>query len=346
MKKYKILVLEDRSYYKGLMDFDEKLYDIQYNGLKYYKSDLKQYDLIISFNYLSDLGNFIIVKAKVQGVKSLLLADGIIEWSNLFNNKDVLDKNLKLFHPILHDYFFCVGKQEAFYFNSLGQKTFNYIPTRMKNIKSIKSKTNKSNASTYDFLLTTANTPYHNDAEKNILLKVFKQIMKELDNMQCSYAFRIYNEFLIEELKISKSENFIEGKFDYIFNDFKCLITTPSSIIISAMECIKPVAQIIYRDTPLFLQSGWMITSLNIDTTIKSMLKIEKERMNFQLYQLEYYNSDKADIKDVILLPKEKIDLTNDFNKRIYNMLQSKFNFNIENLVMRLYLKIKYFITR
>jgi hypothetical protein len=78
MKKYKILVLEDRSDYKGLMDFDEKLYDIQYNGLKYYKSDLKQFDLIISFNFLSDLGNFIITKAKVQGVKSLLLADGII----------------------------------------------------------------------------------------------------------------------------------------------------------------------------------------------------------------------------------------------------------------------------
>jgi hypothetical protein len=344
MKKYKILVLEDRIDYKGLMDFDEKLYDIQYNGLKYYKSDLKQFDLIISFNFLSDLGNFIITKAKVQGVKSLLLADGIIEWSNLFNNKDFLDKNLKLFHPILHDYFFCVGKQEAFYFNSLGQKTHNYIPTRMKNTESSKSnmnKTNKSNPGTYDFLLTTANTPYHNDAEKNILLKVFKQIIKELDNMQCSYAFRISNEFLIKELKISKSDNFIEGKFDYIFNNFKCLITTPSSIIFSAMECIKPVAQIIYRDTPLFLQSGWMITSLNIDTTIKSMLNNEKERMNFQSYQLEYYNPDKGDIKDVISLPKEKTHLTNDFNMRIYNMIQSKYNFNLEYFARKIFLKFK-----
>ena len=63
--------------------------------------------------------------------------------------------------------------------------------------------------------------------------------------------------------------------------------------------------------------------------------------MNFQLYQLEYYNSDKADVKDVILLPKEKTNLSKDFNTRIYNMIQSKFNFNIEYFARKIFLKFK-----
>ena len=48
--------------------------------------------------------------------------------------------------------------------------------------------------------------------------------------------------------------------------------------------------------------------------------------MNFQLNQVEYYNSDKSDIKDVMLLLKEKIHVSEDFNTRIYNIIQSKFN--------------------
>ena len=336
MRKYSLLVIEDKSYYDHLLDFDSELFHVEYSGLRHYKSDLRKFDLIISFNYLSDLGNYIIVKAKIQNVRTLLLSDGIIEWSNMFSNSKFTKKNLKLFHPIIHDYFFCVGSNESSYFNSLGQKTYNYIPNRMKT-----KETKSTNAKKIDFLLTTANTPYHNLSEKRILIKILKNILQDMKKNEYSFAFRIYDRSLIEELNILEHQNFIKNDFNTTFNQFKCLITTPSSIIISAIKQKKPVAQIIYRDTPLFLQSGWMITSLNVDSTIKSMLNHEVERMDFQLWQLNSYINESGDVSKIISRDKEKTNVSEHFNTRLENLIQSKYNINFEYLVRRLFLKFK-----
>lgn len=331
---YKILVIEDHQYYRNLLDFDENIYDVTYNGLRFYKSDLSKYDLVISFNFFSDLGNMVILKAKLQGVKTLLVVDGILEWSNMFNNKDVIKKNIFQFHPIIHDYFFCVGRTEALYFESLGQKTRNYIPIRMNNTKKITLQNPK-----HDFLITTANTAYHNQKEKTLLIATLKKIKTDLDNLNLTFGFRIIDEFLIKELDITN--NYIAENFSDTIKNFKCLITTPSSIIVTAMELNIPVAQIIYRDCPIFVQSGWIISNLNLDSTYDSMLKFEKERMDFQKFQLQNYFNSNADILEIVSAPPQKKIKKIDYDTRLYNMINSRYNFNIEFFARKIYLFLK-----
>lgn len=339
MKKPKILVLEDRIYYRGLIEFDEKLYNVEYNGLKYYKSNLNQFDLIVSFDFIGDLGNFIITKAKIQGVKTLLIADGILEWSNMFNNKKVLSKNLKLFHPILHDYFFCVGEIEASYFRSLGQKTKNYIPIRMNSTKNKMNSTKSMANSKHDFLITTANTAYHNQKEKTLLITILKKIKKDLEKSNLTYGFRLFDKSLLKELGLS--DNYISDNFSDTLKNFKCLISTPSSIIITAMELNIPVAQIIYRDSPIFVQSGWLISNLNFDSTFDSMLKFEKERMDFQRFQIQNYLNCQSDISEIVKSPLNENKKKIEFDIRLYNMINSRYNFNIEYIFRKMYLFLK-----
>lgn len=335
LEKYNILVLEHRNYYEGLLDFDQSIYNVTFGGLKLYKSNLKQFDLIVSFNFLSDLGNFMIIKAINQGVKTLLVSDGIIDWSNMFGNKVFKAKNLKLFHPILHDYFFCVGKNETSYFRSQGQETYSYVPKRMEIKNDIFSKKNQ-----YDFLITTSNTPYHDEIEKQVLLKILNELVKFLNKYGYSFGFRIYDDFLKKKLKISETNNFTSGDFGTIFNNFKCLITTPSSIIITAMQFDKPVAQIIYRDTPLFVQSGWLITSLNIDSTLVSMHNKNRERMQFQSWQIQNY-SPENDILSLVSSFKEKKIKPIDYDTRLFNLLNSKYNINFEYFFRKIYVRLK-----
>lgn len=331
---YKILVVEDHLYYKNLLDFDVNIFDVTYNGLRFYKSDLSKYDLVISFNFFSDLGNMIILKAKLQGVKTLLVNDGILEWSNMFNNKNVLNKNTPQFHPIMHDYFFCVGRTEALYFESLGQKTYNYIPIRMNNTKTIKRPEPK-----HDFLITTANTPYHNRKEKTLLIATLKKIKRDLDGLKLSYGFRVFDEFLIKELAIT--DNYITENFSDTIKNFKCLITTPSSIMVTAMELNIPVAQIIYRDCPIFVQSGWIISNLNLDSTFYSMLNQEKERMDFQKFQVQNYFNSNADILELVSAAPPKNIKKIDYDAKLYNMINSWYNFNFEFFARKIYLYLK-----
>ena len=103
MKKYNVLFLEDKLYYDSLISLDLNKYKPTYNGMSFYKSSDKKllsYDLIINFTFNSDLVNFIINRAKNLNIKTVLLADGIFEWSNAFQNPVFKKKKIKLFHPI------------------------------------------------------------------------------------------------------------------------------------------------------------------------------------------------------------------------------------------------------
>jgi len=340
MKKNRVLVLESESYYTKLIDFDEEKYVIEYDGLRYYKKDLSIFDLVISFNCLSDLANYVIQKARLSGVKTLLIADGVIDWNNMFKNYLFQKKKKKLFHPIHHDYFFCVGEQETNYFNSYGKKTFKYFPKRMKISK--RSKVQKKVKK--NFLITTANTPFYNDSEKIILTRLLKNIVNTMNKLGLTYGFRIYNSHLIQELSIGLSENYIKEDFDTTAIEFSCLITTPSSISISGMILKMPVGQILYRDSPLFVQSGWIIANTNLKETFNSMLAEDEDRMKYQNWQVLGYTSNTNTLDDVLDIERTHNIKTDHVNATMHRLLSSKFNFNMEFFVRRIYLKIKKYL--
>lgn len=338
MKKIRVLALESESYYTKLIDFDNEKYIVVYDGLRYYKKDLSIFDLVISFNCLSDLANYMIHKARLSGVKTLLIADGVIDWNNMFKNPLFLKKRQKLFHPIIHDYFLCVGEQETDYFKNLGNNAYKYFPKRMKSSKK------NNDCKKFNFLITTANTPFFNETERIILTETLKNLVQTLNKLDLTYGFRIYNPYLIKELDIKPSKNFIKDNFENTVAKFTCLITTPSSISVTGMTLGMPVGQILYRDSPLFVQTGWIIANFNLEETLISMIDEDEYRMKYQDWHTKSYTS-KNNTLDDILMDKNTENVTQEyFESAMYRLLRSKFNFNFEFFARSVYLKIKKYL--
>jgi hypothetical protein len=348
LKRRKILLIEDKEYYERLgvlKNLNTQKYEIEFNGLKRYKmtdDEIATYYAIISILYTNPISNLLILKAKKNGVRTILLCDGVIDWANLFKNPMQLKYNLKLYHPIIHDLFVCVGEDEKEYFESLGNEVVKFMPKRIiNNFKKIPLPHKNK------FLITTANTAYFDDIEKEFLLDLIQETIKELNKLNIDFIYRIYDKYLIERLDINESDNYVGGSFDEVLELSSAVITTPSSISINAMYHERPVGHFLYRDTPMFIQSGWLVSkSFPISDTLISINMKSSERMDFQNYQIKKYlkENDESNILEEVLEREtsNKDDaIINYINSNLYNIVNSKFNINFEYLFRKHYLKLK-----
>lgn len=345
MKKKKILFLEPKLYYEELgivENIDSSIYEVEFDGNKNYKiSDekIKEYSYVVSTLYHDELSNFMIIKAIKNGVPTILFSDGIIEWANMFEHPFINKKGYKLYHPILHHYFYCVGSLEKRYFDFLGVQAYQYVPKRL-----ISNRTKIPIKSSGEILITTANTAYFNEGEYRLLIKLMKEILDKLKDKKDHVWFRIFDNKIVEDLKISPDRNLIEGSFESVLERFDIVISTPSSIVLNSMYHDRAVAQIIYRDCPIFIQSGWMITNgENVIRTIDSMIKRDEYRMNFQRFIVSEYikNWNEKDIFNVEKYYDINLHRNLFIEKTLYNLLNSKANFNISYFIRRIYLKYR-----
>jgi hypothetical protein len=300
------------------------------------KQSLKHYDLILSANYVSPISNFLTIKAMQEGVKTAILADGLFEWGNAYSNSKIKKYKVNLHNPIMHDVFYCVGKVEEMYFNYLGYNAIQYEP-KILNMNTTQIKQPNDNV----FLITTANTPYFNDYEMDNLVLLIESVIDSLEILNFKYFFRIFDQELIKRLKIQKSRNFCEGGFSKALKKCDFVISTPSSIVVESMYHQRPVAQLIYRDSPHIMQSGWAIfNSNNTNKTLQSMIKKDNDRIEFQNFQVTQYKSDVNIFTETRQSSRNK-KLKLLLDQHLFNMLNSSFNFNFEYLARKVYLKFK-----
>lgn len=338
----KILFLESKEMYEsiGLNLLGYK--NIEFDGMKYYKKFEKihsNYRAIVSMLYHSPASNYVVLKSKEYGIPSFLVPDGIFDLANALDNPYHKKLKMKQYHPLLHDFLFCIGEDEKKYFESKGINVKKIITKRMiKNTNKIKLPLKQK------FLITTANTPFFNEAEKQRLVDILKKIVLVLKEKEVEYIFRISNEELIKELEIKSVKNINYGSFENALKGVDSVLTTPSSIILSSIYNDRKVGMITYRDYPLFIQGGWLINgSIDFNTTIDSMLNGSDERMEYQHYQLKKYTENTTEnlIEEILLNSKEKQKNKKFIDQNTENMLNSNFNFNFEIYARKLYRKLK-----
>jgi hypothetical protein len=235
--------------------------------------------------------------------------------------------------PNYHDFVFCVDKGTKKFIKMQGAGAECYRPSRVYGNTMI----NNSN-SEFDFLITTANTPYFNDFELNQLAHLINNIILNIVNLEKSFAVRLYDEKLINLID-DCGRNLTLGSFDDVMCRASCLITTPSSIVMPAVMSGIPVAILDYRDAPLLVQTGWRIHgSVDFPTVLNSMLETNGDRM---LYQ----NS----TMDMILEPNITTTVKNEVERRksnnnlktINDFKSSVFTFSFEYYARYILKKIK-----
>ncbi|GAM73846.1 hypothetical protein JCM19241_5042 [Vibrio ishigakensis] len=346
----KILFIEPKHYFKNILD--DKLVeseDAEFEGYRYYKKEsgfFCNYDLVVSIQYLFGICNVVLFKARQVGIPTVLITDGIIDWNN--NNqhpKVILNKN-PLFSNMTAEYLACPGEFESKFFG--GHKSFQFLPKRaipsnMHNNTTIESKVVK-NSNSFVVMITTANTAYFNDAEKSRLLDLIKlTIDKFNDHENVTIYTRIFDQSLVADLGEYNLENVTSNSFEEACEQADVIITTPSSISLTAMLMNKPVAQLIYRDAPLLLQSGWNIhQSCDFDSMCESILSKDAERMRYQSEMVKLnYNHNTDFLKQITKLTTESEKCDNftpprDINKYLMQTLESPYNINLEFGLRRL----------
>ena len=233
--------------------------------------------------------NFFILQARARGITTLFLVDGPLEWSNSYLSpglrKDHPIADSYLMEPLLHDVVFAISPAQASYLRFKNQNS-NLTFMSYRNKRVIGAEVSPSDGR-WQFLITTAKTPYFNEEEKGNLIDLLRQVMEALDRGGYSYVLRIFDAELIRALPPGR-ENLTSGRFEDVLGHVECVIGTPSSVMLQSMVHGKPTATLIYRDSPLFYQSGWLLGNLrNLEQTLASMLSREKTRMDFQAYSLQ-----------------------------------------------------------
>lgn len=342
----KILFSEEEWYYRdlGLDDIEGVTY--VFGGMRFYKAppeELSQYNAFLCAYYTMPHNAVLTKKFKTLGIRTILCCDGIFDFSNAFLNIMHRKYGLVQFHPILQDYFICVGKREAAYFCN-GVDAMEYMPKRM-----ISSERPSLCPQEKRVLITTANTSYFNDAEYERLFRLISDVLGLLIEKDVNFAVRLFDNRLLEDLNAKFSSlplNDVGEGFEKTLERYSAVVTTPSSVAVVSMFHQRPTALLVYRDFPMFLQSGWLVPSAAVfEGLLSGFLLADRDRMVIQNRLYKNYATEKG-LSDRISEILEKGDTNlpkyRDFINQSYeNMLESRFNFNAEWYVRRLYRFLK-----
>lgn len=343
----KLLFSEAEWYYRDLGLEDIEGIEFRFGGMRFYRSSiklLKTYDAFICSYYTMPHNALLTLRFRDLGIKTILCSDGIFDFSNAKLNVMHTKYGLTQFHPILQDFFLCVGKKESKFFSNR-VVAMDYMPKRM-----ISSKDLISMPSKVKVLVTTANTAYFNQDEYLRLFVLMSESIKVLIENNVDFSVRIFDQKLLADICDEFSgliTNDIEFDFETTLKGYSAVITTPSSIAVVSMYQRRPTALLVYRDLPMFLQTGWMIPSATVlDSILEGFLQGDIERMKIQndLYNNYSHECGLNDRIVEIMIDDmhEKNMYTYMINRSFENMLMSKFNFNFEWYVRRIY----YFLSK
>jgi hypothetical protein len=342
----KILFSEDEWYYRDLGLTDIKGVNYTFGGMRFYKSSLKrlsEFQLFVCAYYTMPHNVLLTRKFESLGVRTALCCDGIFDFSNAFLNVMHRKYDLIQFHPIIQDHFICVGVREANYFRS-GVDSMEYMPKRM-----ISSDKPSPYPDENRVLVTTANTSYFNSEEYIKLLRLLSEILELFIKNNVDFSLRIFDNRLFGDLNLKFSIplfNDVDEEFEKTIERYSGVVTTPSSVAVVSMFHKRPTALLIYRDFPLFLQTGWLVPSASVfESSLHGFLSLDKSRMTIQdnLF-LNYATENGLTDRITQILNKKsivKFDNENFIDKSYENMLNSKFNINIEWRVRRTYRFLK-----
>lgn len=319
--------------FKGVFEFVKKKHYLQAKNL------VSQMSLVITHSYLSPRANYFMLQARAQGIATLFLVDGPLEWSNSYNNPSLRKTNRffrgYLMEPLIHDVILAVSAAQASYLAFRNpDRDLTFMTYKNQRLTSVKSAPRSDRR--WQFLITTAKTPYFGDEEKNNLIHMLRHLIAVLEKSGYSYVFRIFDLSLLE--KLSSKENLLEGSFAEVLQQVECVIGTPSSVLLQSMASDKPVGTLIYRDAPLFYQTGWLVADLySLEATLTSMLSREETRMEFQTCCLKE-NLSQEDFFTVLeeLVkrqpwrenPVENLQTVRYENSILRSLLESPLNFN------------------
>jgi hypothetical protein len=257
--------------------------------------------LVISKSYLPPPVHRWIFEARRRGIPTLLLVDGPLEWSNVYHSPSLRRRmgpgQAGLFEPIIHDAVAGIGSAQIRWIGERnagrGIELMTYSNHRIRTRPDPTREPKRDEE--LDFLVTTARKPYFGEAQRQALLRCLIDACDALSAGGHRYALRVFDRPLLRSLRRRRPDVRVDSteSFTRTLARTACVIGTPSSVLLEAMQHGKPTGTLIFRDTPLFYQTGWLLGGTSDwRSSLESMLSREPERMEFQTRVLRENLSD------------------------------------------------------
>jgi len=247
-----------KKYFIKLIDNPEKI-----------KPLLKQTKLFITWRHFIEKERELFFKCRNNNIPSLLLADGILEWNNIWYSSTKPDVTPgSNYQPILANKMSCLGRSQARLLEAWGNKNKCEIIGSPRFDKYLKVKKRKRDITKpFRILIATAKTPAFDKQHLNLVMKSLKDIKtwlqtnQQINNIKIEPVWRLTQELHLKLNVKNNLANLLNNELLTTLKNVDAVITTPSSLMLEAFLLKLPVAIINYKNTPLLTPAVWEITS-------------------------------------------------------------------------------------
>ena len=257
--------------------------------------------LVVSQSYLRPDVNRWIFEARRRAIPTLLLIDGPLEWANLHSNPSLARRGAEgaraLYDPIVHDAVAAIGSAQALALErSNAGRGIVFTTYANRRIRTDPPPADRTTSPRFDFLLTTARTAAFDARERAALTDAIRACAEALERAGHATLVRIFDDSIRAAVRAAAPRARFEatGSFTDALAQTRCVIGTPSSVLLEAMHHDRPTATLVFRDGPLFDRTGWLLAErASWQASFATMLARDPERMAIQRDALRSSLSDR-----------------------------------------------------
>jgi hypothetical protein len=193
-----------------------------------------------------------------------------------------------LFEPVVHDAVATIGAAQTEWIAARnpdrGIEFMSYANRRILTTSLLHPESPEPGRE-FDFLVTTAKTPAFDESERTALRATLVACGRALEAGGHPSLVRIFDDDLRDAIRSAAPSCTFDthGSFADALARCRCVLGTPSSVILEAMQHDRPTGLLMFRSSPLFYQSGWLLGfQADWEPAFRSMLARDPERMALQ----------------------------------------------------------------
>ncbi len=227
-------------------------------------------------------------RAVEEGIPTLVLADGILEYRNTWEHPGLVPGSL--FQPVLGHKIACIGRSQARFVQSWGNPTqcevvgvprFDRYAGRRRRVR--------PGAAPFRVLVMTAITPYFTEGQHELVrrslldLKAAFRRGLQIGGVPVEPVWRV-TKGLDKEIGVDSTVTDLTGRqLAEVLENVDAMITTPSTSMLEGMLLGLPVASVDYCNVPAYVQPSWRISAADhIMPTLEELVSRPAPKMLFQ----------------------------------------------------------------
>jgi len=226
-----------------------------------------------------------------ERVPTLFLADGILEWCNLWENPRSREEahGSPLFQPLLADKIACLGQSQARFLEALGNRGRCEITgtPRFDPLLGLRRR-DRRKGEPLRIMVASATTPAFNDAQRRLVESSLRDLKHWFDShpvwngVSVSPVWRLTGD-LDAVLGIDPAAVSAWPNLATQLSGVDALITTPSTLQLEAMLVGVPVAVLDYANRPPLVPAAYAMTAAShLDAVLPDLLAPSASRLWLQ----------------------------------------------------------------